>query len=372
MEKIEVLDIDDKPKKKKLKKWVKILLALIILVIPVIIVLSIFCYLLSPVLSSSQKVSFEVESGSSVYKVGEKLEEEGLIKNFFAYKIYVKLFNVNEYKAGTYTLDKSYGTKKIIDILKTDSYEKQGITITFKEGKTIRGVAKEVSENTSITEEEFISKVNDEAYIDSLIEKYWFLTDDIKNSDIYYYLEGYLFADTYSFSNNPTSEEIIEVMLNQTNKVFTKYKSLFDESSYSLHEITTLASIIESEGIYEDDRKNIAGVFYNRLNAGMPLGSDVTTYYAFKVDLGDRDLTKKELNTYNPYNTRGPLMSGKLPVGAISNFSESSLLAALSPNNNDYYYFVADKSGKTHFTKTYAEHEKIISELKAAGNWIEW
>ena len=372
MEKIEVLDIDDKPKKLKLKKWVKVVLSFILLLLPIIIVLGVFNYLLSPVSSSSKKVSFKVESGSSVYKVGEKLEAEGLIKNFFAYKVYVKLFSVNEYKAGTYILNTNYGTKKIIDILKTDSYEKEGITITFKEGKTIRGVAKEVSKNTSITEEEFINKVNDEAYINSLIDKYWFLTDEIKNSDIYYYLEGYLFADTYSFSNNPTTEEIIEVMLNQTNKIFTKYKALFEESKYSIHEITTLASIVESEGIYEDDRKNIAGVFYNRLNTGMPLGSDVTTYYAFKVDLGTRDLTKKELNTYNPYNTRGPNMSGKLPIGAISNFSESSLLAALSPNDNDYYYFVADKSGKTHFTKTYAEHEKIISELKRAGNWIEW
>ena len=198
------------------------------------------------------------------------------------------------------------------------------------------------------------------------------LTDDIKNDNIYYALEGYLFPDTYSFTYDVTAEKIIETMLNQTNKVFSKYRSEFSSSSYSINEIVALSSVVEKEGIYDKDRKMIAGVFYNRLNANMPLGSDVTTYYANKIELGERDLTSSELNTYNPYNTRGPGMNGKLPVGAISNFGESSLKAVLNPDDNDYYYFVADKSGKTHFTKTYAEHQKIIKELKAANNWIEW
>ena len=199
-----------------------------------------------------------------------------------------------------------------------------------------------------------------------------FLTDDIKNDNIYYALEGYLFPDTYSFTYDVTAEKIIETMLNQTNKVFSKYRAEFSSSSYSINEIVTLSSVVEKEGIYDKDRKKIAGVFYNRLNANMPLGSDVTTYYANKIELGERDLTSSELNTYNPYNTRGPGMNGKLPVGAISNFGESSLKAVLNPDDNDYYYFVADKSGKTHFTKTYAEHQKIIKELKEANNWIEW
>ena len=107
----------------------------------------------------------------------------------------------------------------------------------------------------------------------------------------------------------------------------------------------------------------IAGVFYNRLNANMPLGSDVTTYYANKIELGERDLTSSELNTYNPYNTRGPGMNGKLPVGAISNFGESSLKAVLNPDDNDYYYFVADCNGKVYLTKNSTEHNNIINKL---------
>lgn len=362
-----------KSKKRKLKKKVKILIYLIVIIISILLIGVItYNFLLSSVSTKSKVISFEVESGSSVYSVGKKLKENGIIRNYFAYKVYVKLKGTTEYKAGIYKIDKSYSTKQIVDILSGDKYENEGVVITFKEGKTIRSVAKSIAKKTSITESEFYAKLDDDNYLDYLIQKYWFLTDEIKNEDIYYSLEGYLFADTYSFSKNPSVDEIIETMLNQSNKVFTKYKTQMENSSYSIHQIVTLSSVVESEGIYSDDRKMIAGVFYNRLSSGMSLGSDVTTYYAFKVDLGKRDLTKAEINTYNPYNTRGPKMNGKLPVGPISNFGESSLDAVLNPTLNNYYYFVADKNGNTHFAKNYAEHNKIIKELKEAGNWLEW
>lgn len=366
----EVLDFEEKPKKRKLKKKVKLFILFFFLISIIVGILFTYKLLFSSISNKKEIIEFKIEEGSSVYQVGEKLEKEGIIRSNLAYKIYVKLNNINEYKAGTYKLDKGLNLKEIVDLLKGNAYTNEFITITFKEGKTIRNIAKTIEENTNITSSEFYLKLEDENYINSLIEKYWFLTEDIKNKDIYYPLEGYLYPETYNFSMNVTVEEIIKTMLDQSEKAFSKYKSLIDESSYSINELVTLASIVESEGIYVSDRKNIAGVFYNRLNKGMPLGSDVTTYYAFKVDLGTRDLTKKEINTYNPYNTRGPKMEGKLPVGAISNFSLSAFEAVLEPINNDYYYFVADNTGKTHFTKNYTEHQKIIKELKQTGKWI--
>lgn len=374
MKKVETLDFEEKPKKKRrLKKWVKVFIGIILtMVIIIVIGFIIFTFLLTAPKSKSEVIEFKVEQGSTIDEVGKKLESEGVIRSYSAYKIFVRIKGISSYKAGVYKLDKSYNTKDIVDILTGDYYKENGVTITFKEGKNMRQVAKEVAKNTNVSESEFLATGEDEEYIDSLISKYWFLTEDIKNGDIYYPLEGYLFPDTYSFNENVSAKEIIETMLDQTDKVFSKYKSLIDASSYSINQIVTLASIVESEGIYDDDRKMIAGVFYNRLNAGMSLGSDVTTYYAFKVDLGERDLTRAEINTYNPYNTRGPEMNGKLPVGAVSNFGESSLSAVLTPTNSDYYYFVADKSGKTHFTRTYEEHQEVINELKEANNWIEW
>ena len=360
-------------KKRRLKKPFRILFTLFLLFFVTLLAIFItFNFLLSPTSRNKNEVLFEVESGSSVYSVGKDLKNKGIIRSYLAYKLYTKLNNVSGYKAGLYKIDKSYSTKKIVEILEKSKYLKSGINITFKEGQTIRDIAKEISKNTSITNDEFYSKLEDKAYIDSLVQKYWFLTDEIKDENIYYALEGYLFPDTYNFKKDVTLDEIIEVMLNQTDKVFSKYKDKIDSSKYSIHQIVTLSSIVEKEGIYKEDRKNIAAIFFNRLNKGMSLGSDITTYYAFKVDLSSRDLTKAEINTYNPYNTRGPLMNGKLPVGPVSNFSESSFDAVLNPADNDYYYFVADNEGNTYFSKTYNEHNKIIKKLKANGKWLQW
>lgn len=101
-------------------------------------------------------------------------------------------------------------------------------------------------------------------------------------------------------------------------------------------------------------------------------GSDVTTYYAAKVDIGERDLYQKELDDENPYNTRGPNMEGKLPIGPISSVSKASIEAALNPSDTDYLYFVADKNGDVYFTKTVSEHNRKINELREQGKWLEY
>ena len=105
---------------------------------------------------------------------------------------------------------------------------------------------------------------------------------------------------------------------------------------------------------------------------GISLGSDVTTYYAWNVDMGERDLTYEELNAYNPYNTRGPNMEGKMPIGPICSVSRASIEAALRPENTEKLFFVADKNGKVYFTKTDEEHNAMISALKAQGLWFEY
>ena len=155
-------------------------------------------------------------------------------------------------------------------------------------------------------------------------------------------------------------------------KVLEEYKEKIDASDLNVHEILTLASIVEMESVHTEDRKDVASVVYNRLDRNMAIQSDVTTYYAFKVDMGERDLYQKELDTYNPYNTRGPNMEGKLPVGPISSVSKSSIEAAINPNKTDYLFFVADKNGKVYFSKTSSEHNQIISELRTKGLWFEY
>lgn len=314
----------------------------------------------------------KIDLGSGNSKIAETLEESGVIKSANAFKIYTKLNKISNLKAGTYSLNESMSFDEIVEELKNGVvFSEEAFDITFIEGKNMRWIAKYISEKTNNTEDDVFNLLKDETYIDSIIQEYWFLTEDIKSSDIYYPLEGYLFPDTYNIKNKDVSvEEIFKTMLDKTEKVLNTYKEDIEQSKYSIHEILTMASLIEAEGISKADRKNISSVFYNRLNSNMSLGSDVTTYYAVGIDLGDRDLYQTELDTYNPYNTRGPKMEGKLPIGPICCSSQGSIEAAIYPENTDYFYFVADKNGKVYFTSTFNEHKKTVSELKENNLWF--
>ncbi len=318
--------------------------------------------------------SLEIPMGSGSSTIATKLKNEGLIKNELAFKIYVKLNNINNFQAGTYNLTKNLSVKEIAEILQTGKVNgKDSISITFVEGKNMRWVASKIAENTNNSEEDVYSLLENKEYINALIEKYWFITEEIKNEDIYYPLEGYLFPDTYQFENKDVKvEKIFETLLNQMEKKLNQYKQDIEKSKYSVHEILSAAAIIENEAVFDKDRKDVAGVIYNRLKENMAIQSDVTTYYAFKIDMGSRDLYSSDINKYNPYNTRGPNMTGKLPVGPISMISIESIEAAINPNENNYIYFVADKNGKVYFTRTYDEHMQKVNELKNSGLWIQF
>ena len=316
-------------------------------------------------------IEVEIPSGYGVSGIANLLEKENVIKDAFSMKVYAKLNNITNLQAGLYEFDNGKDdVEAILNKLQKGDIKNLSINMTFIEGKSVKDYAKVIAEKTNNTEEDVLALFEDEVYIDSLIEKYWFITEDVKNDDIYYSLEGYLLPDTYTFKNEDVSaKEIIETILNHTDKFLSEYKDDVENSEFTIHEILTLASIVEQEGKTAESRSEIAGVFINRLEAGMNLGSDVTTYYAFQVNMAESDLTQKQLDTQNPYNTRHSSMAGKLPVGPICNSSKSSLDAALSPKETDAFYFVADKNGQVYFTKNYSEHNKIIKELKANDLW---
>ena len=202
------------------------------------------------------------------------------------------------------------------------------------------------------------------------------MTDNIKNSKIYYPLEGYLFPNTYAFLNKDVSvKEIVITMLDETNKQLEPYKSKIEEFTKdgvvdSVHKFMTLASIVELEGASANDRASVAGVFYNRIKEGWVLGSDVTTYYYLKIDDFKQSLNGNP-NLYtcdNAYNTRCTSFVG-LPVGPISNPGKESIEATANYTKHNYYYFVADCKGKTYLSKDPTEHYNTIQRLKNEGNW---
>lgn len=319
----------------------------------------------------SKEVEFVVEENATYYSLGASLEEAGLIKSNFWYKVYIKLNSPNNLQIGTYKLNQNMTLEEIIkELEKGSTYDPYAVTITFKEGYNIRKVAKEIEKVTENSYDDVLNTLKDKDYINELINTYWFLENDILNTKIYYPLEGYLFPETYQISSKYSVKEVFKVMLDQTDKILTKYKDGITKSSYSIHELLTLASIIELEAGNADDRAGVAGVFYNRLNGGWTLGSDVTTYYALKID--DFSVSLNEglglFDCSTGYNTRCKSFAG-LPVGPIDNPSEESIAAVVNPTSHNYYYFVADCKGKTYFNYDGNGHANTIYKLKSENNW---
>ena len=362
---------------KKGKKSVLKIIFILLLLIIIIGGISIFAWYelsLKPVEEgNSQSIIIDIVPGQGTEGIASALKENNLIKDDLVFKIYCKLNEVNNMQAGTYELNKNMSVEEIVKKFQAGDVVIKEINVTFQEGKNMRDIAKIISENTNNSYEDVMKVFEDKEYAKGLIEEYRFLTDEILDNNIYYPLEGYLYPDTYTFESVDVSiDDIIKIMLDQTDKVLSEYQIEIKSKGYTVHQFLSLASVVENEGISTEDRKGIAKVFLNRIERGMALQSDVTTYYAFKVNMGDRDLTQSELNTANPYNTRGPNMEGKIPVGPISNVSESAIEATLNPSDTDAIFFVADKNGKIYFSNTNEEHEQIINELKSQGLWYTY
>jgi len=322
--------------------------------------------------SSDEKVTITINEGSTSRQIIDKLYEANLLKDKKMAYLYIKLNPSNNLQAGTYELNRGMSLEEIIKKIGSGEAFFDTIKVTFVEGKRITNYAKTIHDSFGYSEDEIIKTLQDQEYIQELINKYWFLTEEVQNDKLYYALEGYLYPDTYEFTKDATIKQIIEKMLDKTSIVLSQYKTAIEESDLTLHEILTMASIIELEGASSSDRAGVAGVFYNRYYGGWSLGSDVTTYYAAKIEMSDRDLYQYELDDENDYNTRSSSMAGRLPVGPICSPGEDAIKAAINPTKHNYYYFVADKNKKTYFSSTLSEHNATINYLQSNGLWYTY
>lgn len=339
----------------KKKKIIIIVISTIIILIAILV--GTYFFSLTATSNTSETVEFTVNQGDSKETIAENLKNAKLIRSKYATLVYILLSGNTNIQAGEYELDRSMSTQDIISILVSGDIigtERPAARITFKEGITLEEYMRLLAENTDLEYDTIIAEVNDPEYLNTLINDYWFLTEDILNSDLYYGLEGYLYPETYDFYIDTSLDTAIRKMLDVTDLRLSEVRDQIKASNYSVHEILTMASIAEKEAVNAEDRAKVAQVIYTRLDIKMNLGMDVTTYYGVRKSMSEV-LTDIDLNDENPYNTRVASFIG-LPAGPICNPSLESINAVLNPSDTDYIYFIADIiTGNVYFTDDYNE-----------------
>lgn len=303
--------------------------------------------------SKEQKI-IEIPSGSTVARISNILESKGIIKNAKVFTYYVKFKKESGFIAGSYRLSPSMSVSDVIGRLKSGKVSPV-LTITIPEGTQLKEISQIIANAIHKPQVDVFNRLNNRTYVQLLIHKYpKLLTNEILNHNIIYPLEGYLFPATYPFyKSNPSIDEIINTMLEKSNKELAPYLKQLKQKQLTNHQLLTMASLVEEEATEKADRSKIASVFYNRLQKGMPLQTDPTVLYA-EGKHKDRVLYS-DLEVNSPYNT---YQNKGLPPGPISNAGMVSILAAFKPAQTDYYYFLAASDGSIIFSTTLEEHNQ--------------
>jgi len=296
--------------------------------------------------SDKTRLELSIPEGSSASDVAGLLKQKDLIRSERAFLSYCRRENLDaRIKAGSFSLSRSMSLQEISNQLA----EGKGLqnTITIPEGYTVKDIGQllQVKKNISATDWQ---KAQQDDY------NYDFLPPRTQTNR----LEGYLYPDTYVLAEHADAHAMIEQMLANFASHWDKdFAQLAKTKKQNQHDVIIIASLIESEAQRADERKQIAGVIYNRLSIDMPLQIDATVLYSlgahkYKVDYKDLQVD----SLYNTYRYRG------LPVGPISCPGSASIAAALQPEKNDYFYYVSRGDGSHQFSKTYAEHQAAIKK----------
>ncbi len=315
--------------------------------------------------SDTEEITVEVPNGSGAMAIVYLLDDKGLVKNMTCAKINAKIGGYNSLKANTYIFSKSMTLTEMMRAVNTGDFNYLSKeSFEMKEGYRLTQNAKLLSKAIPFSAEEIMAKWDDKTYVKKLIDKYWFLTDDVLDEDVMHPLEGYLFPDTYFITDNePTIEGVTEMMLDRMETVLSERRDAIEASGFSVNEFLSLASIVCKEGgSNPKEASHIAGVFIARLDADMGLGSDVTVCYIFDEDRVD--LKRSQLSSDSPYNTRK--FPGITP-GPICATPVVDMDAVLNYEKTDDLFFYAGPDGTVYYAKTVEEHNANV----AANPWSD-
>ena len=333
---------------------------------------------LEPINTEATKtIQVEIPEGSSTKEIANILFENDLIKNATVFNYYSKIKSYNNYQSGFYNLSQSMSVDDLAKALQESgtptAQEEPAGKVLIVEGYTLTQIANSVTLNaktddktdkTPFTSEEFLATITNQEFIDRMVATYpnLFASLPAADSGVIYRLEGYLFPAVYDYYDDTTIEDLVEQMISTTDARLQPYYEAIANKNLTVNEVLTLASLVEKEGSTDEDRRNIASVFFNRLNAEMPLQSNIAILYA-QGKLGEETTLAEDTNIdtsiESPYNIYW--RAGLMP-GPVNSPSLSAIEAVLNANATDYYYFVADvTTGTVYFANTIEEHDQNVA-----------
>ncbi|HEL2401072.1 TPA: endolytic transglycosylase MltG [Streptococcus suis] len=370
-----------KKQDKAAKRIVSVIMSLILVVV---VVTGIAGYMwikssLEPVNArATEAVQVEIPEGSSTLEIGKILVDNQLVKNATVFNYYSKIKSYNNFQSGYYNLKQSMSVDEIAKALQesgtpTPQKEPAG-KILIVEGYTLTQISQAITNNTKtedkndktpFTSEEFMATVTNPDFINRMVAAYPQLFASLPGVDsgVLYQLEGYLFPAVYEYADDTTIEELVEQMIAAMDNRLQPYYETIAAKNLTVNEVLTLASLVEKEGSTDEDRRNIASVFINRLNVDMPLQSNIAILYA-EGKLGQETTLAEDAaidtsieSPYNIYWTPG------LMPGPVDSPSVSAIEAVLNANKTDYLYFVADvTTGTVYFAQTQEEHDQNVAQ----------
>ncbi|MGD9898498.1 MAG: endolytic transglycosylase MltG [Calditrichaceae bacterium] len=317
-------------------------LILILFLLP-IFVIDVLNYFTLPegVYAPPDKIEINIPRGAALSQIADSLSKYELVKNKKMFIFWARVLGYeNKLKAGLFKIPVNLNNAQLLTYL--SQARAQEISVTILEGWNTARIAQELEQKLNINAVKFDSLCRDSSYTEEL---------GIGEST----LDGYLLPDTYSFYWGISEKSLIHFFVNKTLSLFESdtVKSAIKKLGMTRHQILTLASIVEGEAIFDDERSIIASVYYNRLRRHMKLQADPTVQ--FIVDDAPRRLLYRDLEIDSPYNTY--LYYG-LPPGPINNPGKASILASLFPADTKYLFFVATGDGRHAFSVTASEHAR--------------
>lgn len=297
----------------------------------------------------ARPVEVEIPDGASTSRIAALLEERGLIRNGLAFRVLSRVDRMDgRLKAGVYLLDPTMSPKEILRKLK--SGDEATRTFTVPEGLSVEEIARLLAGRGLGAPDDLLRALDDASLADDLLPA--------EAASLTHPLEGYLFPETYRVPVRAKPRAVAKAMVNGLRHIWTpELAARAGQRGLTLHQVLTLASIVEKEAGRPEERPVIAGVYLNRLRIGMKLDADPTVRYALRKYGGP--LLYKDLEVNSPYNT---YKNPGLPPGPIASPGRDAILAVLNPADVPYFYFVARPDGTHAFSHTLAEHNRNVAQ----------